>query len=102
MAVSCWTGIENMAKKLPYTPNSLIKTTLQRLFMWSRERKAVMKGAICSICGSTDNLQCHHPKGINWARIIKVIREEIWPDDLTPLCKKHHDIETKKQKEMSK
>ncbi len=81
-----------MPKKSLITPNSLIKNVLHKLFMWSRERQRCLKGASCVKCGSRENLQCHHPRGIDWARIIAVIREELLPDDLQAMCKDCHKI----------
>ena len=84
-----------MGKKLTYTPNFRIRKALYRLFLTSRERNRCMKkGVICVKCGSKENLQCHHKRGINWDRIFKVIREELLTDDLEPLCKDCHEIET--------
>jgi len=85
-----------MAKKVPYTPNNRIRSSLYRLFLKSRERnRAMKKGVVCVECGSSDNLQCHHIRGIDWDRIFKVIREELLTDDLEPLCKECHAVHTK-------
>lgn len=81
-----------MGKKSPNTPNYLIKKALGRMFLRSRERNRCMKGnPPCSECGSDEKVQAHHKNGINWARIIKVIREELLTDELEPLCEECHD-----------
>ena len=88
-----------MAKKLTYTPNNRIRSSLYRVFLRSRERnRAMKKGVVCAKCGSDENLQCHHIRGIDWDRIFKVIREELLTDDLEPLCKECHDVQTDSNK----
>jgi len=79
-----------VGKRLPYTPNRQIKKAMGRLFLRSRERARCLKDAGCAKCGNPKP-QAHHIRGINWARIIEVIREELLTDDLEPLCKDCHD-----------
>ena len=86
-----------MGKKVSYTPNNRIRSSLYRLFLTSRERNRCMKkGVVCVKCGSTEQLQSHHIRGIDWDRIINVIREELLTDDIEPLCKDCHDEITPK------
>ena len=79
-----------MGKKLLYTPNVRIKKALYMLFLRSRERNHLMKGAECAKCGSKEHLQAHHINGVNWDRIFVVLREELLTDNLIPLCQKCH------------
>ncbi|MHA1662561.1 MAG: HNH endonuclease [Candidatus Thorarchaeota archaeon] len=89
-----------MGKRMKNTPNSVIKKACGRMFLRSRERNRCMKDAVCAECGSDDkkNLQSHHINGINWQRIIKVIREELLTDELEPLCKECHAKKTEEMK----
>lgn len=92
-----------MGKKLPYTPNSLIKSALRRLFLRSRERGAALKRDqyTCQCCGVKQSrakgrevyVEVHHAKGVpNWDEIYGVIREHLLcdPVDMVTLCKKCH------------
>jgi len=100
-----------MGKKLPYTPNSRIRSSLRVLWLRSRERAACLKahGNCCSECGRKASvakgrevrIDVHHRNGVgNWDRIFKVIREELLcdPEHLTALCEKCHESKHEKQK----
>ena len=80
--------------KKPVTPPSLVRSMLRRCWMWSRERKAVLKrdGNVCRACGYDKCLEVHHIHGINWERILGVIYEELLchPERLVTLCKYCH------------
>ncbi len=92
-----------MAKKLPYTPNSRIKSSLRQLFLRSRERAVALKrdGNTCQKCGAKASVakgrevkvQVHHKEGIeNWAEIYKVVREYLLvdPEGMECLCTECH------------
>ena len=94
-----------MPKKLPYTPNSRIKSTLRMLFMRSRERAAVLKrdDRTCQVCGVKASVakgkevkvEVHHKEGIeNWDEIYKVIRKHLLcdPSGMDTLCKNCHEL----------
>lgn len=92
------------SRKLPYTPNSRIRSALRVLWLRSRERAACLKahGNCCSDCGVKASvakgrevkLDVHHNNHVgNWQKIFDVIREELLcsPDNLIPLCEACHD-----------
>ena len=91
-----------MGKKLPYTPNSRIKSTLHRLWLHSRERAATVKrdNYTCQIChgkqskrkGHEFKIECHHINGVQWGDMIRYIRENLLvdPDDMIVLCPTCH------------
>lgn len=96
-----------MSKKLPYTPNSQIRSALRRLFLRSRERAARLKADAytCQKCGAKQSrakgkevyVEVHHKNnGIeNWDKLFSVIREYLLCDveHLETLCKKCHKDE---------
>ena len=95
-----------MSKRLPYTPNSQIKSALRKLWLRSRERSTALQntGYCCSVCGIKQSvakgrevrLDVHHLDGIDWQGVIDLIRERMLPspDRLAPLCKAcHEDME---------
>jgi 5-methylcytosine-specific restriction endonuclease McrA len=97
-----------MAKKLPYTPNSQIRSALRRLFLRSRERAAALKrdGYTCQICGAKQSkakgrevaTETDHIGGVlNWPELFKAIREYLLcnPDKLRTLCSTCHKTKTK-------
>jgi hypothetical protein len=54
-----------------------------------------MKNKKCEKCGSDVKMQCHHEGGINWDRVINVIREELLnAAKYRALCKDCHDDKT--------
>ena len=71
------------------TPGKLA-SWLRRLWWYSPERKAVLArdGHKCCACGSRSKLNVHHIHGVNWARIRKVLFDELFcgPDKLITLC----------------
>lgn len=101
-----------MGKKLPYTPNSQIRSALRVIWMRSRERAQALRNTnyCCCLCGVKQSsakgrevkLDVHH--GVHrpdWVRIFAVIREELLqkPEDLWPLCKDCHDKQHEKEHE---
>lgn len=101
-----------MPKKLEYTPNSMIKSALRKLFLRSRERAKRLKDDkyTCQICGAKQSrakgkevyVEVHHKQnGINnWDKIYAVIREELLcgPENLETLCRECHKKETENGK----
>ena len=92
-----------MPKKLPYTPNSQIKSALRRLSLRSRERQAVLKRDkyTCS-CGAKQSrakgrevyVDVHHIHGVtNWQELYTAIRKYLLcdPEDMRTLCRSCHD-----------
>ena len=99
-----------MAKKLPYTPNSRIRSALRVLWMRSRERAAAMRQTDyrCAYCGVKQSaakgrevkLQVHHIDGVDWDGIFDQIRKRLLhdPSRLAPVCKACHERLTREQK----
>lgn len=98
-----------MGKKLPYTPNSQIRSALRRLWLRSREHSAALKRDkyTCKSCGKKKSrakgkevsVEVHHRDGVcNWDEIFKAIRDNLLcdPSELETLCKDCHDHETSK------
>ena len=91
-------------KKLPYTPNSRIKSALHQLWLRSRERAATLKRDkhTCQSCGKKASVakgkefkvQVHHINGVQWSEMVRYIRENLLvePKDMTTLCKKCHEL----------
>jgi len=89
-----------LGKKLPYTPNSRIKSALRNLWLRSRERASALKRDkyTCQICGrkqtrATDKervlVEVHHRDNIdNWNEIVEIIRAKLLcdPELLQTLC----------------
>ena len=95
-----------MGKRLPYTPNSQIKSALRRLWLRSRERASAIKRDkyTCQRChrkqsvakGKEFKVEVHHKSGIeNWQELYKAIRQHLLtnPDDLETLCPECHKSE---------
>ena len=95
-----------MGKKLPWTPNSRIKSALRQLWLRSRERAAAIKrdNYTCQRCGGKQSkakgkefkVEVHHLDGVeNWGEIYRVIREYLLtdPEYLETLCKSCHSKE---------
>ena len=93
-----------MTRKLPYTPNSAIKSALRRLFLRSRERAAALKrdGYTCQRCGVKQSraagrevrVEVHHIDGVlNWSEVYEYIRASLLcdPARLETLCDDCHD-----------
>ena len=80
------------------TPKSKIKSLLQRLFLWSRERGYVVKTgtALCQNCGSDQgrkkDMHVHHVKPTDWQRIYDIIYQELLvpPEEMVLICKNCH------------
>jgi len=100
-----------VGKRLPYTPNSQIKSALRRLWLRSRERASAIKRDkyTCQRChrkqsvakGKEFKVEVHHninSVDINWEELYKVVRKYLLvdPKKLTTLCKECHDEEHKK------
>ena len=92
-----------MGRKLPYTPNSRIKSALRQLWLRSRERAAAIKRDNYSCCrcgvkqsrkkGFEQKVEVHHKDGVeNWEQIYKVIRKHLLVNEaeLETLCKECH------------
>lgn len=91
-----------MGKKLPYTPNSRIRSALRQLFLRSRERAAALKrDKYTCACGKKQSrakgkevyVEVHHKEGIlNWGDVFVFIREALLcpPDKLETLCEDCH------------
>ena len=99
-----------MAKKLPYTPNSRIKSALRQLWLRSRERAKRLKidNYTCQKCGIKQSrakgrevyIEVNHKEGVlNWEEVYRVIREFLLcdPEYLETLCKECHKQETERQ-----
>ena len=92
-----------MGKKLPYTPNSRIKSALRQLWLRSRERAAAIKRDEyrCQRCGGKQSkakgrefkVEVHHKEGVeNWQELYNSIRKNLLvdPEHLETLCKECH------------
>ena len=92
-----------MGKKLPYTPNSQIKSALRQLWLRSRERAATLKRDqyTCISCGKKQSrakgkevfVEVHHKYGVlNWNEIYNSIRKNLLcdPSNMETLCKDCH------------
>jgi len=97
-----------MGKRLPYTPNSQIRSALRRLFLRSRERAARIKadGYTCQCCGIKQSkakgrevkVEVHHRAGVeNWNALFAAVRENLLcdPGSLETLCEECHKDMTK-------
>lgn len=93
-----------MGRRLPYTPNSKIKSALRKLFLRSRERAAALKrdNYTCCCCGKKQSkakgrevfVEIHHLEGVlNWEELYKVVREYLLcsPDKMKTLCVECHE-----------
>ena len=98
-----------MGRKLPYTPNSHIRSALRRLWLRSRERQQRLKDDkyTCQSChrkqsrakGKEFKVQVHHKNMVvNWEKLIEEIRKNLLcdPGELVTLCDECHE---KKHKE---
>jgi len=102
-----------MGKKLPYTPNSKIRSALRVLWMRSRERSTALKNTdyCCSVCGVKQSgakgrevrLAVHHLEHIDWEGLFNDIRRRLLHDPkmLAPVCKDCHKEIHDKEKEAS-
>ena len=95
-----------MGRKLPITPNSKITSPLRRLSLYSRERAVAIKRAAghCEYCGKKAKLEAHHQRSINWGRILRVLRQELFvaPEFIDCICPECHKVETDRQREERK
>jgi hypothetical protein len=99
-----------MGKRLPYTPQSRIRSALRQLFLRSRERAAVIKREhnTCQTCGAKGSkakgrevdIEVHHIDGIRWDEIIEYIRKYLLvsPDKMQAQCKECHQSITDDQR----
>lgn len=89
----------SMGKKLPYTPNSQIRSALRKLFLRSRERQAALKrdAYTCVECGKKQSVAkgrevkvvVDHKEGVcNWDEMFACIRKNLLcdPSLLRTLC----------------
>lgn len=92
-----------MAKKLPGTPRSRVRSAIRQLWLRSRERAQALKdqGYCCQSCGVKQSkekgheqaIEVHHKQGIgNWDHVIDAIFKEILcqPHMLEVLCTDCH------------
>jgi 5-methylcytosine-specific restriction endonuclease McrA len=96
-----------MGKRLPYTPNSRIRSVLRQLFLRSRERASALKRDkyTCQGCGKKQSrakgkeayVEVHHIDGIDWEGLIELIRVRLLqtPEKLRTLCEECHKKEEK-------
>ena len=95
-----------MGKKLPYTPNSRIRSALRQLWLRSRERAATLKrdNYSCVRCGVKQSrkkgvevyVEVHHRHGVtNWEALFSAIREHLLcnESEMETLCPKCHKKE---------
>jgi hypothetical protein len=94
---------KRVSRKKPHTPRSLVKTSLRRLWMRSRERAAALKREhyTCEEChrkqskakGREFAVEVHHRHGIDWNQIIDLIILRVLQDEskLEVLCAECHD-----------
>ena len=100
-----------MTRRLPYTPNSQIRSALRRLFLRSRERAGRLKadGYTCCECGVKQSrakgkevyVEVHHRDGVeNWDALFAAVREYLLcdKDKLETLCKECHKAHTEGEK----
>lgn len=93
-------------KKLPFTPNSQIRSALRRLFLRSRERAAAIKRDkyTCQKCGVKQSrkkgaevkVEVHHLETVlNWPELINAVRKYLLcdPENMQTLCEKCHKDE---------
>ena len=93
-----------MGKRLPYTPNSQIRSALRKLFLRSREHAAVLKRDkyTCQGCGSKKStakgrevyVEVHHRHGVtNWPELFATVRMFLLtdPEDMETLCEDCHE-----------
>ena len=98
-------------KRLPYTPNSRIRSVLRQLFLRSRERAAALKRDkyTCRCCGLKQSrakgkeayVEVHHWEGIlNWEALFEAIRKYLLcnPEWLITLCEECHKEKEAKTK----
>ena len=96
--------MKDLGKKLPYTPNSRIRSVLRQLFLRSRERAAALKRDkyTCQKCGKKQSrakgqeifVQVHHKDGIeNWEALFEAVRRYLLcdPSMLETLCEECHE-----------
>jgi predicted HNH restriction endonuclease len=94
-----------MGKRLPYTPNSRIRSVLRQLFLRSRERAAALKRDkyTCRCCsvkqskakGKEVKVEVHHLAGVcNWDALFESVRRYLLcdPELLATLCEKCHKV----------
>lgn len=93
-----------MSRKLPYTPNSQIRSAMRRMFLRSRERASRIKSDkyTCQICGAKQSrangrevkVEVHHTEGVlNWPDLIAAVRAYLLcdPSKLQTLCEECHN-----------
>lgn len=99
-----------MPKKSERTPRSRIVSHMRILWLRSRERAKALKdeGYQCEDCkrkqstkkGNVIKMEGHHPKPINWDKIVKVIQQELLipPSKIQCLCHDCHKKYTNEQR----
>jgi 5-methylcytosine-specific restriction endonuclease McrA len=95
------------------TTHSVIQNALRQLWLRSRERRAALKrdGYTCQVCkrkqskakGKEFSVQVDHLDGeINWAEIVKYVREHLLVDParLETICKEDHEARTAERRQI--
>lgn len=102
-----------MPKKLPYTPNGIVKSALRQIWMRSRERATALKRDkyTCQECGVKQSVakgkekkvEVHHKDDINWQEMMDMIRKNLLvsPERLITLCPNCHDKKNIKGEKMT-
>lgn len=92
------------------TPNNVIRSALRQLWMRSKERNQAIKNANrqCVVCSARQSaakgrevkLNAHHTDGIDWADLIRLVRERLLmtPDAYTVVCERCHKQEHDEEK----
>jgi len=94
-----------VSRKLPYTPNSVIRSAMRQLWLRSRERSGAVKEQhnTCQRCGRKGSvakgcevkINVHHRNGIKWEELFLLVRERLLqtPDMYECLCEDCHKEE---------
>jgi len=94
-------------RKKPYTPNTIIRSALRRLWLRSRERAKALKDAEyrCAKCGIKQSkakgkevyVEVHHIDEIDWNSLFDEIRKRLLhpPERQQCLCVDCHKKENK-------
>lgn len=95
--------------KKPITPRSKVKNALRKLWLYSRERRKVIKDhdnrcVRCGVKGSVAKgrevkIEVHHEPPIDWDGILDLIYDRILNPPQIPLCKQCHAEEHNEHKE---
>ena len=90
------------SRKLPYTPNSVIRSAMRQMWLRCRERAAAVKEQhnTCQVCGKKGSvakgrevkIEVHHISGVDWEGLFDDIRKRLLqtPKDYRCLCTECH------------